>query len=66
MTELQGAVGRFQLKKMPEWTQKRNFFQDLIWKRCSDIKGIRVPKPHCGGCSKDSCKVKNGCVHAAT
>ena len=65
MTELQGAVGRFQLKKMPEWTQKRNFFQDLIWKRCSDIKGIRVPKPHCGGCSKDSCKVKNGCVHGA-
>lgn len=44
MTEIQGAIGRYQLKQMTEWNKTRNLYQNFIWKACSEIRGLRVPK----------------------
>ncbi len=43
MTEIQACIGRFQLKKMNNWTKKRNQNQKIIWNACKKIKGLRVP-----------------------
>jgi dTDP-4-amino-4,6-dideoxygalactose transaminase len=44
MTEIQGCIGRIQLKKMPEWTELRNLYQSMIWNQCKNLTGIRTPK----------------------
>ncbi|OUV40638.1 MAG: aminotransferase [Rhodobacteraceae bacterium TMED111] len=44
MTEIQAAIGRAQLKKMNEWTKKRNHNQSVIWNNCSKLDLLRVPK----------------------
>ena len=44
MTEIQGAIGRIQLKKMPEWTERRNSNQNKIWETCKLLAGLRVPE----------------------
>ncbi len=44
MTEIQGAIGRIQLKKLKNWTKKRNQNQKIIWSKCKKLKGIRVPR----------------------
>ena len=44
MTEIQGCIGRIQLKKMADWTKLRNINQDKIWDNCKNIVGLRVPK----------------------
>lgn len=44
MTEIQGCIGRIQLKKLSNWTKVRNYNQNTIWKKCKNIPGIRVPK----------------------
>lgn len=44
MTEIQAAIGRIQLKKMTEWTKKRNLNQDRIWEVCRSLDGLRVPE----------------------
>ena len=43
MTELQGVVGRIQLKKMPEWHQKRIANANRIWETTKTIKALRTP-----------------------
>jgi len=43
MTEIQGAIGRIQLKMLPNWTKKRNKFQNMIWSNCRKINALRVP-----------------------
>ena len=54
MTEIQGAIGRIQLKKMNSWTKIRNKYQEMIWSAAKDIPGIRIPQFRC-----------NTSVHAA-
>ena len=44
MTEIQGAIGRIQLKKLSKWTKIRNRNQNIIWNHARRIKGIRVPR----------------------
>jgi dTDP-4-amino-4,6-dideoxygalactose transaminase len=44
MTEIQGAIGRIQLKRMPEWNQQRNFHQNEIWNAAKKFKSLRVPQ----------------------
>ena len=44
MTEIQAVIGRLQLKKMNQWTKKRNQNQNLIWKTCKTLDLIRAPK----------------------
>ena len=44
MTEIQGAIGRIQLKRMPKWTEKRNILQSMLWETCKNFPGLRVPE----------------------
>lgn len=43
MTELQAVIGRIQLSRMPDWTQKRRKNAEQIWQAAAECKGLRVP-----------------------
>ena len=64
MTEMQGAIGRVQLKHLSDWNAKRLANANEIWRVARDLKGLRVPELTCFGCEGD-CNYTNGCVHAA-
>jgi dTDP-4-amino-4,6-dideoxygalactose transaminase len=42
MTEMQAAIGRIQLKRMPEWHKKRLNNANYIWDAAKKCKGLRV------------------------
>ena len=44
MTEMQAAIGRIQLKRMPDWSGKRQANARKIWETAKDSKGLRVPE----------------------
>ena len=44
MMEMQAVIGRIQLRKMPEWQQKRKANAEAIWQACRNFDFIRVPK----------------------
>lgn len=69
MIEIQGAIGRIQLKKMAEWTQIRNAHSNQLLSvanRFSGPKGIlRVPRFRCLSCQwgdNEDCSIT--CIHA--
>lgn len=64
MTEMQAAIGRIQLRRMDDWTKKRNDNANVIWQACQKYKAFRVPSVQCAGCDL-SCTRITGCVHAA-
>lgn len=43
MTEMQSAIGRCQVKKMPEWTKTRTAYSMQILDTATQLKGLRVP-----------------------
>lgn len=43
MTEIQGAVGRIQLKKLDKWVRRRNENATFLANELSDIKALRIP-----------------------
>lgn len=43
MIEVQAAVGRIQLKRMPDWHKKRIEHAQKIWSAARLLEGIRVP-----------------------
>ena len=43
MTEMQAAIGRIQLKRMPDWHKKRLSNANSIWIAAKQCKGLRVP-----------------------
>tara|TARA_B110000114_G_scaffold151229_1_gene162389 strand:- start:41 stop:616 length:576 start_codon:yes stop_codon:yes gene_type:complete len=43
MTEMQGVIGRIQLKKMSDWQTKRITNANKIWNSAKKCKGLRVP-----------------------
>lgn len=43
MLEVQGVIGRIQLRQMPEWQANRLANARRIWDCAQDLKGIRVP-----------------------
>ena len=43
MTEIQAAIGRIQLKRMPDWHNKRINNANRIWNTARQCKGLRVP-----------------------
>ncbi len=43
MTEMQAAIGRIQLKRMPDWHKKRLNNVNSIWCAAKQCKGLRVP-----------------------
>lgn len=44
MTEMQSAVGRIQLKRMPEWHRRRVQIANTIWNSARGLSGLRVPE----------------------
>ena len=44
MTEMQGAIGRIQLKRMKNWQNKRINNANEIWNSTKSCKGLNVPK----------------------
>ena len=43
LTEMQAAIGRIQLERMPEWHARRVAIANAIWSTGSEISGLRVP-----------------------
>ncbi|MFL1455724.1 DegT/DnrJ/EryC1/StrS family aminotransferase [Marinobacter sp. GN3S48] len=43
MMEIQAAIGRIQLKRMPEWHKARNRNARQIWNTARQLPGLRVP-----------------------
>lgn len=43
MTEMQAAIGRVQIKRMPKWHIYRLSNAKKIWNSCRDCKGLYVP-----------------------
>lgn len=43
MTEMQAAIGRIQLKRMPEWSRSRQPNASEIWQTARKCSGLRVP-----------------------
>jgi dTDP-4-amino-4,6-dideoxygalactose transaminase len=43
MTEMQAAIGRIQLRRMPDWHAPRLSNATAIWSACSGLQGLRVP-----------------------
>ena len=44
MTEMQAAIGRVQLKRMPEWHARRLGIANFIWDAARELPGLRVPE----------------------
>ena len=44
LTELQSTIGRLQLKRMPEWSQKRRANSKKISEVCTNFSSLRVPQ----------------------
>lgn len=44
MTEMQSAIGRIQLTRMPDWKEARQHNSNAIWQAASKLPGLRVPK----------------------
>lgn len=45
MTEVQSAIGRIQLKKVPMWVEKRRRHAAILTKSFSELPGLRVTRP---------------------
>ena len=43
LTEMQSAIGRIQLKRMPEWTKRRNTNAEKIFQVCQQYPWLVVP-----------------------
>jgi dTDP-4-amino-4,6-dideoxygalactose transaminase len=43
MTEMQAAIGRIQLRRMADWSDKRQNNANKIWDAAKNCKGLRVP-----------------------
>ena len=48
LTEMQSAIGRVALKKVPGWVETRRRYARILNERLADVKGIRItlPSPH--------------------
>ncbi|NLC37038.1 MAG: DegT/DnrJ/EryC1/StrS aminotransferase family protein [Alcaligenaceae bacterium] len=44
MTEMQGAIGRIQLRRMADWQSKRLHHAEKIWECARSLPGLRVPQ----------------------
>lgn len=66
MLEMQAVIGRIQLKRMSEWTVKRQLNANCLYQTLLEFAGaqglVRLPKFGCASCS-GQCGA-SGCVHA--
>jgi dTDP-4-amino-4,6-dideoxygalactose transaminase len=45
MTEMQAAIGRLQLKKLPDWLADRKKNADILTQRLKNIASLSIPRP---------------------
>ena len=64
MTEIQAAIGRLQLRKLPAWQKTRSRYARQIWKAANESNIFFSPKLKCHNCLED-CERKDFCAHAA-
>lgn len=64
MMEMQAAIGRIQLRRMPDWHQARLSYASQIWNAALKLTGLRVPSFRCTDCD-GTCDRNSGCEHAA-
>jgi dTDP-4-amino-4,6-dideoxygalactose transaminase len=64
MLEIQAALGRYQLKKMISWTERRNQNAIAIMEALKSFKSIRVPEFKCNQICDTDCQKINRCQHA--
>lgn len=65
MLEMQAAIGRIQLRRMPGWTASRTANALAIYDACRPHVAVRVPDFKCGiATCKNKCAVRSGCTHA--
>lgn len=57
MIEMQAAIGRIQLRKMAEWTARRNENAQILISALKPLNLLRVPSYHC-----DTCVNATGCL----
>lgn len=43
MLEMQGVIGRIQLRRMPEWQSSRAKYAERIWSCARELNGLRAP-----------------------
>jgi dTDP-4-amino-4,6-dideoxygalactose transaminase len=48
MTELQAAIGRLQLSKLPDWNRRRRANAEFLREQLAPVAGLRVPSPPAG------------------
>ncbi len=70
MMEVQGAIGRIQLRAMAGWTARRVANAQAIWAACAPYPAVRVPtfqcdRKRCAGAGASGCAARSGCGHAA-
>lgn len=65
LTEMQSAIGRIQLERMPAWKAARQANAGRIWQAARECTGLRVPEFRCGTECDSQCAKQSGCEHAA-
>lgn len=45
MTEMQSAIGRVALKKVPGWVETRRSYAEILTERLADVNGLRIAIP---------------------
>ena len=64
MLEMQAAIGRIQLRRMAEWTVRRNANAMALAEVCSRFAAIRLPDFRCQQACPTGCAGDRGCLHA--
>ena len=64
MLEVQAAIGRIQLRRMADWTARRNANAHALACVCSRFSALRVPNFCCDNSCPPACSVTQGCLHA--
>lgn len=63
LSEMQSAIGRIQLRHMPDWTAKRTRNAATLTDSLSGYNAIRIPQMACATC-KGLPQCNTGCAHA--
>lgn len=64
MTEPQGVIGRIQLGRIGQWTERRRLNAERLAAAIRPFEAIRVPAFRCGAECVHNCAAQSGCVHA--
>ncbi len=64
MLEVQAAIGRIQLRRMADWTKRRNANAHALAQVCAKYSALRVPVFGCGVSCASQGGSESHCVHA--